>query len=94
MVDQGTGNKYITSHGHTPSLQVTPRKKFKCATCKSEESLWNDPEHYLERDQCINIFTKLFKGMPLKAVKFRLDPVLFLDPVDNDIKAYPNIGDL
>ena len=32
--------------------------------------------------------------MPLKAVKFRLDPVLFLDPVDDSIKAYPNIGDL
>lgn len=75
-------------------FQVTPRKKFKCATCKSEESLWNDPQHYRERHQCVNIFTKFFNSMPLKAVKFRLDPVLFLDPVADDIKAYPNIGEL
>ena len=80
-------------HTHT---QVSPRKKFKCPTCTSEKSLWNDPEHYLERDECINIFVneQFFQGMPLQTVKFRLDPVLYKDSVDENFKAYPDFGEL
>ena len=59
-----------------------------------EDSLWNDPEHYKERDECINIFTMFFGGMPLKAVKFRLDPILYKTDVGRDIQAYPDMGEL
>jgi len=75
-------------------MQISPRKKFTCPTCTQEESLWNDPEHYQERDECVNIFEHFFKGMPLKTVKFRLDPVLYKEPVPDRIKEYPDIGEL
>ena len=74
---------------------MSPRKKFKCASCVSEESLWNDPSHYQERNECINIFARLFRGgMPLKTVKFRLDPVLYGDSIDSRFKSYSNMGEL
>jgi len=73
---------------------VSPRKKFKCSSCTPEESLWSDPQHYQERDKCINIFEQFFGGMPLKSVKYRLDPVLYKDPIEDQFKSYPNMGDL
>ena len=75
-------------------VQVSPRKKFKCPSCVSEESLWSDPQHYLERNECINIFEQFFGGLPLRTVKFRLDPVLYKDPIEERFISYPNMGDL
>ena len=33
----------------------------------------------VERSECINFFTEQYGHMPLKAVQFRADPVLFKD---------------
>lgn len=88
-------NFLVAQHTGLPPLKVSPRKKFKCASCVSEESLWNDPSHYQERNECINIFARLFRGgMPLKTVKFRLDPVLYGDSIDSRFKSYSNMGEL
>lgn len=87
-------NFLIANFSGQPPLKVSPRKKFKCPTCSSEESLWSDPQHYQERDECINIFEKFFKGMPLQTVKFRLDPVLYKDSIEERFQSYPNMGEL
>ena len=60
--------------------------------CTSEESLWSDPQHYLERDECINVFQSFFNGIPLKTVKFRLDPVLY--KLDSPQGLYSNMGEM
>ena len=52
----------------------------------------NDPQHYLERDECINVFQSFFHGIPLQTVKFRLDPVLY--KLDSTLNMYPNMGEL
>ena len=83
---------YYTKDSHIYTVQASPRKKFKCPTCTSEESLWSDPQHYLERNECINVFQGFFLNIPLQTVKFRLDPVLY--KVDSSINRYPNMGDL
>ena len=85
---------YIIQQALTPSLplQVSPRKKFKCPLCTSEESLWSDPQHYLERNECINVFHSFFRSLPLQTVKFRLDPVLF--KIDSPLNRYPDMGEL
>lgn len=73
---------------------MTPRKRFKCADC-TQDGLFADPSHFLERDQCINLFAKVFQGVPLKASKFRLDPVLYkINSVPEKEKAFPKIGEL
>ena len=33
----------------------------------------------VERSECINFFTEQYGHMPLRAVQFRADPVLFKD---------------
>jgi len=33
----------------------------------------------VERSECINYFTEQYGDMPLKAVQFRADPVLYKD---------------
>ena len=35
--------------------------------------------HMVERSECINFFTEQYGHMPLRAVQFRADPVLFKD---------------
>lgn len=75
-------------------VQVTPRKKFVCPSCSSEPSLWSDDQHYIERDECVNIFEQFFGGMPLKAVKFRLDPLLYKTGVPEKMQDYPDMGEL
>lgn len=75
-------------------MQISARKKFTCLNCATKESLWNDPEHYLERDECVNIFERFFEGMPLQTVKFRLDPVLYKEPESKTAKMFPGVGEL
>jgi glucuronyl/N-acetylglucosaminyl transferase EXT2 len=85
-------NFLIANYSGLPPLKTSPRKKFKCPTCTSEGSLWSDPEHYLERDECINLFQSFFFDLPLQTVKFRLDPVLY--KLDSPLNRYPNMGEL
>jgi len=60
-------------------LKVSPRKKFKCTECSQQVSISVDPGHMVERSECINFFVEEFGKMPLKAVEFRADPVLYKD---------------
>ena len=82
------------STGKAP-IKIGPRKKFKCIECSNQNSISIDPGnaefigpfhtlisfsgHMVERSECINYFTEQYGGMPLKAVQFRADPVLYKD---------------
>jgi glucuronyl/N-acetylglucosaminyl transferase EXT2 len=57
--------------GKSP-IKVTPRKKFKCPECTNTDMLSADVVRHLnERSDCINLFTSVYKRMPLIAVEFR-----------------------
>lgn len=73
-------------------IQVTPRKRFKCVSCK-KDGLFTHSAHFLERNRCINLFAKHFGGITLKAIKYRLDPVLYKVETASD-KAFPKVGEL
>lgn len=75
-------------------IQVTPKKKFKCPQCKNTEMLSADEGHMAVRTSCINKFAQIFGRMPLKAVEYRADPVLYKDILPKKLKRYNNIGDL
>ena len=51
-------------------------------------SPWNDPDHFLQRQTCLNTFVALFGYMPLIRSAVRFDPVLYKDPVSNLRKKY------
>ena len=76
------------------NTQVTPRKKFKCADCSPVGSLWSDPNHFLERHECLKVFTNIYGNMPLKSVQFRADPVLFKDEFPTVPKKFSDMGNL
>lgn len=54
-------------------------------------SPWNDPDHFMQRQTCLNTFVALFGYMPLLQSCVRLDPILFKDPVSNFRKKYKQI---
>lgn len=76
------------------SIQVTPRKKFKCPECTGTEMLSTDLNHMLVRSKCINKFTEIYGRLPLRKVEFRADPVLFKDSFPAKLKRFKNIGSL
>ena len=73
-------------------IKVTPRKRFKCAQCSGNDSLWSESSHFIKRSECLSVFTKHFGKMPLEPVEFRVDPVLFQEVVPQGVKKYPNVG--
>lgn len=75
-------------------IKVTPRKKFKCPECARLDNLSNDLQHMAARSDCVNVFARAFGGMPLRAVEFRADPVLFKDNFPEKLKRFPNLGSL
>ncbi|ESO89598.1 hypothetical protein LOTGIDRAFT_124977 [Lottia gigantea] len=75
-------------------IKVTPRKKFKCPQCISNEMLSADITHMIERSDCINMFTKIYQTMPLKSIEFRADPVLYKDEFPSVLKKYNDVGSL
>lgn len=75
-------------------IKVAPRKKFKCPECARLDNLSNDLQHMAARSDCVNVFARAFGGMPLKAVEFRADPVLFKDNFPEKLKRFPNLGSL
>nr|XP_027195106.1 exostosin-2-like [Dermatophagoides pteronyssinus] len=76
-------------------IKVTPRKKFKCPECSKANSLSTDVVHHLQlRSRCIDHFSKIYRMMPLKAVEFRSDPVLFRDNIPEKFKHFSLIGNL
>ncbi|GIY37893.1 hypothetical protein CDAR_57571 [Caerostris darwini] len=84
---------FLVSHvTRLPPIKVTQRKQYKetmlAGGGRSYPSPWNDPDHFVQRQTCINNFAKVFGYMPLVRSNTRLDPVLFKDPVSNLRKKY------
>ncbi|KAG5888524.1 hypothetical protein JTB14_009576 [Gonioctena quinquepunctata] len=87
-------NFLVANVTNKPPIKVTPRKKFKCPECTSNEMLSADLGHMVERSQCVDRFAKAFGRMPLMTVEFRADPVLFKDPFPEKLKRFNDIGSL
>lgn len=92
---------FLVSHvTRRPPIKVTQRKQYKEQPSNAYSnasnngggwSPWNDPDHFIQRQTCLNTFAAVFGYMPLLRSNFRLDPVLFKDPVSNMRKKYRQI---
>jgi len=81
---------FLISHvTRQPPIKVSQRKQYKNTNLSIiNKSPWNDPDHFLQRQTCLNTFVALFGYMPLIRSAVRFDPVLFKDPVSNLRKKY------
>ncbi|KAK5639015.1 hypothetical protein RI129_011507 [Pyrocoelia pectoralis] len=83
---------FLVSHvTRRPPIKVTQRKQYKEQPPNGGRSPWNDPDHFIQRQTCLNTFAAVFGYMPLLRSNLRLDPVLFKDPVSNLRKKYRQI---
>lgn len=83
---------FLVSHvTRRPPIKVTQRKQYKEQPTAGGWSPWNDPDHFIQRQTCLNTFAAVFGYMPLLRSNLRLDPVLFKDPVSNMRKKYRQI---
>lgn len=83
---------FLVSHvTRRPPIKVTQRKQYKESPSAGGWSPWNDPDHFIQRQTCLNTFAAVFGYMPLLRSNLRLDPVLFKDPVSNMRKKYRQI---
>ena len=85
---------FLISHvtGKAP-IKVTPKRVFVCNQCSHKSELSRDlAQHFSERSGCINYFANVYKSMPLKAVEFRADPVLFNDHLPEQLKKFSNMN--
>ncbi|CAB1412625.1 unnamed protein product [Pleuronectes platessa] len=57
----------------------------------SKASRWADPDHFAQRQTCMNAFSQWLGFMPLVHSQMRLDPVLFRDQVSILRKKYRDI---
>ncbi|KAL0268472.1 UNVERIFIED_CONTAM: hypothetical protein PYX00_010401 [Menopon gallinae] len=74
-----------------PNIKLTQRKLYKEQSSGRQRSPWNDPDHFIQRQTCLNTFAAVFGYMPLLRSNMRLDPVLFKDSVSNLRKKYRQI---
>ncbi|KAK6617779.1 hypothetical protein RUM43_014007 [Polyplax serrata] len=74
-----------------PNIKLTQRKHYKEQNSGRQRSPWNDPDHFVQRQTCLNTFAAVFGYMPLLRSNMRLDPVLFKDSVSNLRKKYRQI---
>ncbi|XP_050666654.1 exostosin-1 [Leptidea sinapis] len=70
-----------------PPLKLAQRRRYKTAHHRYKSS-WSDPEHFVQRQSCLNTFAAAWGYMPLVRSVLRLDPILFKDPVSNLRKKY------
>lgn len=83
---------FLVSHvTRRPPIKVTQRKLYKGQASAGGKSPWNDPDHFIQRQTCLNTFAAVFGYMPLLRSNLRLDPVLFKDSVSNKRKKYRRI---
>lgn len=94
MLNFETSSSSISVYSQIGTLQVTPRKKFKCPECTNTEMLSADLNHMMERSQCIDMFSSIYGSMPLQTVEFRADPVLYKDSFPEKLKRFNDIGSL
>nr|XP_033794064.1 exostosin-1-like [Geotrypetes seraphini] len=89
-------NFLISATTKLPPIKVTQKKQYKETMMQqgSKTSRWADPEHFAQRQACMNAFTNWFGFMPLLHSQTRLDPVLFKDQVSILRKKYRDIEKL
>uniref|UniRef100_A0A671RTL7 Exostosin-1b n=1 Tax=Sinocyclocheilus anshuiensis TaxID=1608454 RepID=A0A671RTL7_9TELE len=78
-------NFLVSAVTKLPPIKVTQKKHL------SRSSRWADPDHFAQRQTCMNKFASWFGGMPLVHSQMRLDPVLFKDQVSILRKKYREI---
>uniref|UniRef100_A0AAQ6A2S0 Exostosin GT47 domain-containing protein n=1 Tax=Amphiprion ocellaris TaxID=80972 RepID=A0AAQ6A2S0_AMPOC len=99
MVDQMSNcedilmNFLVSSVSKLPPIKVTQKKQYKETMMgqSSRASRWADPDHFAQRQTCMNKFASWFGTMPLVHSQMRLDPVLFKDQVSILRKKYRDI---
>uniref|UniRef100_A0A672FTM2 Exostosin-1-like n=1 Tax=Salarias fasciatus TaxID=181472 RepID=A0A672FTM2_SALFA len=76
-----------------PPIKVTQKKQYKetMMVQGSKASRWADPDHFAQRQSCMNAFARWLGFMPLLHSQMRLDPVLFRDQVSMLRKKYRDI---
>ncbi|XP_077990001.1 exostosin-1-like [Glandiceps talaboti] len=88
---------FLVSHViKLPPIKVTQRKIYKETMLQSvnpvrKTSEWLEPQHFSDRQTCMNEFANYFGYMPLVRSQMRLDPVLYKDMVSNLRKRFKQI---
>uniref|UniRef100_A0A4W3JG31 N-acetylglucosaminyl-proteoglycan 4-beta-glucuronosyltransferase n=1 Tax=Callorhinchus milii TaxID=7868 RepID=A0A4W3JG31_CALMI len=99
MVDQMANcedilmNFLVSAITKLPPIKVTQKKQYKETMMQqgSKTSRWADPDHFAQRQTCMNTFASWFGVMPLIHSQMRLDPILFKDQVSILRKKYRDI---
>ncbi|XP_048849589.1 exostosin-1b [Brienomyrus brachyistius] len=86
-------NFLVSAVTKLPPIKVTQKKQYKETMMgqSSRASRWADPDHFAQRQTCMNKFASWFGTMPLVHSQMRLDPVLFKDQVSILRKKYRDI---
>ncbi|KAL0963327.1 hypothetical protein UPYG_G00304710 [Umbra pygmaea] len=86
-------NFLVSAVTKLPPIKVTQKKQYKETLMlqTSRASRWADPDHFAQRQNCMNKFASWFGSMPLVHSSMRLDPVLFKDQVSILRKKYKDI---
>ncbi|KAJ8013391.1 hypothetical protein DPEC_G00052780 [Dallia pectoralis] len=86
-------NFLVSSVTKLPPIKVTQKKQYKETLMlqTSRASRWADPDHFAQRQTCMNKFASWFGDMPLVHSNMRLDPLLFKDQVSILRKKYKDI---
>uniref|UniRef100_A0A671VTT1 Exostosin-1c n=1 Tax=Sparus aurata TaxID=8175 RepID=A0A671VTT1_SPAAU len=86
-------NFLVSAVTHLPPIKVAQRKQYKeLPSPQGTKSVpWANPEHFNQRQECVNTFANWFGYMPLVHSQFRLDPVLFKDQVSVLRKKYKDL---
>ncbi|XP_061097603.1 exostosin-1 [Conger conger] len=89
-------NFLVSAVTKLPPIKVTQKKQYKETMMQqgSKTSRWADPDHFAQRQTCMNTFSGWFGFMPLLHSQMRLDPVLFKDQVSILRKKYRDIEKL
>lgn len=79
---------WLVAHAtRRPPLKLAQRRRYKSAHHRYRSS-WSDPEHFVQRQSCLNTFATAWGYMPLMRSVLRLDPILFKDSVSTLRKKY------
>uniref|UniRef100_A0AAQ4RFM4 Exostosin glycosyltransferase 1b n=1 Tax=Gasterosteus aculeatus aculeatus TaxID=481459 RepID=A0AAQ4RFM4_GASAC len=86
-------NFLVSAVTKLPPIKVTQKKQYKETMMgqSSRASRWADPDHFAQRQTCMNKFASWFGAMPLVHSRMRLDPILFKDQVSILRKKYRDI---
>ncbi|XP_019729223.1 exostosin-1c [Hippocampus comes] len=86
-------NFLVSAVTRLPPIKVAQRKQYKelPSPQATKNVPWANPEHFNQRQECINTFANWFGYMPLVHSQFRLDPVLFKDQVSVLRKKYKDL---